>query len=655
MPVRNRKRTPKKCPLFFCVSLESRTFAAQFFDMKNFIKSLGIVSSVWIFLIDLFCVFFAGLLAMWLRSDFTGLQPALFVPSDYLVVPLVIVAVRILFFFVFKTYKTIVRYTNTKDVFRILFANLAGSATFVGVNLVSYVSTEKFVVPHSVVVMEFFISMMGMVFYRLTFKMLYLETVNPAKNKRDIVIVGAGAAGLTTKRALDQDAQSKYNVLAFFDSDPAKVGKKIEDVEVLDYNLLGDYLSKHRINFMIIAIQNLPAGKKNEITEIGLQYGTKVLVVPPVVKWINGELSFKQIKKVKIEELLERGQIVLDTERIEKDLFGKTVLITGAAGSIGSEIVRQVMKYGYKRLILIDNAETPVFFLRNECYAANGLKDIDIEIVNIRDVAKMEEIIARERPSIIYHAAAYKHVPMMEENVGAAIKTNVEGTRRLADLAVKYGVQKFVMVSTDKAVNPTNVMGASKRIAEIYVQSLNFQQDTTKFITTRFGNVLGTNGSVIPIFRRQIAEGGPVTVTHPDITRYFMTIPEACQLVINAGAMGNGGEIFIFDMGKPIRIYDLAVKMIKLSGLTLGKDIQIAFTGLRPGEKLYEELLANKENTIETPNPKIMIAKVRTYQYDEVVKEIDDLIALKNDDPFAIVRKMKEIVPEYVSKNSQFA
>ena len=623
--------------------------------MKNFIKSLGIVSSVWIFLVDLLCVFFAGLLAMWLRSDFTGLQPALFVPTDYLVVPLVIVAIRILFFFAFKTYKTIVRYTNTKDVFRILFANLAGSATFVIINLISYAITEKFVVPHSVVVMEFFISMMAMVFYRLTFKMLYLETVNPAKNKRDIVIVGAGAAGLTTKRALDQDAQSKYNVLAFFDSDPAKVGKKIEDVEVFDYNKLGDYLSKHRINFMIIAIQNLPAGKKNEITEIGLQYGTKVLVVPPVVKWINGELSFKQIKKVKIEELLERGQIVLDTERIEKDLFGKTVLITGAAGSIGSEIVRQVMKYGYKRLILIDNAETPVFFLRNECYAANGLKDIDIEIVNIRDVAKMEEIIARERPSIIYHAAAYKHVPMMEENVGAAIKTNVEGTRRLADLAVKYGVQKFVMVSTDKAVNPTNVMGASKRIAEIYVQSLNFQQDTTRFITTRFGNVLGTNGSVIPIFRRQIAEGGPVTVTHPDITRYFMTIPEACQLVINAGAMGNGGEIFIFDMGKPIRIYDLAVKMIKLSGLTLGKDIQIAFTGLRPGEKLYEELLANKENTIETPNPKIMIAKVRTYQYDEVVKEIDDLIALKNGDPFAIVRKMKEIVPEYVSKNSQFA
>ena len=623
--------------------------------MKNFIKSLGIVSSVWIFLIDLLCVFFAGLLAMWLRSDFTGLQPALFVPTDYLVVPLVIVAIRILFFFAFKTYKTIVRYTNTKDVFRILFANLAGSATFVIINLISYAITEKFVVPHSVVVMEFFISMMAMVFYRLTFKMLYLETVNPAKNKRDIVIVGAGAAGLTTKRALDQDAQSKYNVLAFFDSDPAKIGKKIEDVEVLDYNLLGDYLSKHRINFMIIAIQNLPAGKKNEITEIGLQYGTKVLVVPPVVKWINGELSFKQIKKVKIEELLERGQIVLDTERIEKDLFGKTVLITGAAGSIGSEIVRQVMKYGYKRLILIDNAETPVFFLRNECYAANGLKDIDIEIVNIRDVAKMEEIIARERPSIIYHAAAYKHVPMMEENVGAAIKTNVEGTRRLADLAVKYGVQKFVMVSTDKAVNPTNVMGASKRIAEIYVQSLNFQQDTTRFITTRFGNVLGTNGSVIPIFRRQIAEGGPVTVTHPDITRYFMTIPEACQLVINAGAMGNGGEIFIFDMGKPIRIYDLAVKMIKLSGLTLGKDIQIAFTGLRPGEKLYEELLANKENTIETPNPKIMIAKVRTYQYEEVVKEIDELIALKNGDPFAIVRKIKEIVPEYVSKNSQFA
>ena len=469
-----------------------------------------------------------------------------------------------------------------------------------------------------------------------------------------MVIVGAGASGVITKRALDRDIRTKYNVLAFFDKDANKIGKKIENVNVYDALSMTEFLEHHNINFLIVAIQNMPPSQLNEITEIGLQHNAKVLVVPPVKKWINGELSFKQIKKVKIEDLLERGEIVLDTHLITRDLCGKTILITGAAGSIGSEIVRQVMKYQYKRLILVDNAETPVFYLRNECYTTNGLRDIDIQIVDIRDVVKMEEIISQEKPDLIYHAAAYKHVPMMEENPSASVKNNVQGTKILADLAVKYGVKKFVMVSTDKAVNPTNVMGCSKRIAEIYVQSLNFEQDTTKFITTRFGNVLGTNGSVIPIFKQQIENGGPVTVTDREITRFFMTIPEACQLVINAGAMGNGGEIFIFDMGQPVRIYDLAVKMIRLSGLTLGKDIQITFTGLRPGEKLYEELLANKENTTETPNPKIMIAKVRTYDYKEVSKEIDELIALKDNTDFAIVKKMKDIVPEYISKNSVF-
>ena len=622
--------------------------------MKKFISSLGIVASVWIFLADLLCVFCASLLSIQLRADFSIFEKADFTLTEYLLIPLSILGVRALSFLIFKTHKIIVRYTNTKDVFRIFSACLAGTVFMLVMNWVSFLLSQKFIIPHSILIMEFFISMVSIVFYRLAFKMFYLETVNPAKSKRDIVIIGAGAAGLTTKRAVDQDAQSKYNVTAFFDQDPDKIGKKIEGVEVVDYQMLANFLSAHHIHFLIIAIQNLPAEKKNEITEIALQYHVHVLVVPPVVKWINGELSFKQIKKVKIEDLLERGQIVLDNELITKDLCDKTILITGAAGSIGSEIVRQVMRYNYKRLILIDNAETPVFYLRNECYLLNGLKNIDIEIVSILDVAKMEEIMEREHPEIIYHAAAYKHVPMMEENVGAAVKTNVQGTKQLSDLAVKYGVQKFVMVSTDKAVNPTNVMGASKRIAEIYVQSLNFQQNQTKFITTRFGNVLGTNGSVIPIFKSQIENGGPVTVTHPDITRFFMTIPEACQLVVNAGAMGKGGEIFIFDMGKPVRIYDLAVKMIKLSGLTLGKDIQIQFTGLRPGEKLYEELLANKENTMETPHPKIMIAKVRTYQYDEISKEIDELISLKNQESFDIVKKMKEIVPEYKSQNSVF-
>lgn len=546
------------------------------------------------------------------------------------------------------------RYTNTKDIALIFLSCFSAALCLEVINIFSYFINQTFLIPHSILTMEFFITLVLMLFYRISFKILYLETVNPAKFRRDIVIIGAGEAGITTKRALDRDAQSKYKVCAFFDSDKTKIGKQVESVQVIDYQKLSSYLKDNNISFLIIAIQNFSPEKTNEVTEIALQYNVKVLVVPPVKKWINGELSFKQIKKVKIEDLLERGEIVLDKDLINKDLNGKTIMITGAAGSIGSEIVRQVLNYNYKKLILVDNAETPVFYLRNECFSTNGLKDIEIEIASVFDKIQMEEIISRNKPSIIYHAAAYKHVPLMEENVGASIKTNVEGTKCLADLAVQYGVQKFVMVSTDKAVNPTNVMGASKRIAEIYVQSLNAHQDTTKFITTRFGNVLGTNGSVIPVFKKQIENGGPVMVTDPDITRFFMTIPEACQLVINAGAMGNGGEIFIFDMGKSVKIYDLAVKMIKLSGLTLGKDIQIKFSGLRPGEKLYEELLANKENTIETPNAKIMIAKVRSYSYIEISEQIDELIAMKNDDEFAIVKKMKDIVPEYASKNSKF-
>lgn len=624
------------------------------FGMKRILKKLDIVPSPFILLLDACGVYVAAIGVMLIRSGFSILANPKFSVTDYVTIPLIILSVYLIFFLIFRIPRIIVRYTNTKDVFNILFSCIASTCTLVLINLVTYLLQHKYFIPNSVIVMQFAITTLLLIFYRLTFKMLYLRMANPDKFKRSIVIVGAGEAGLITKHALDRDAQSKYNVAAFFDEDKNKVSKKIEDIPILDLQDLSDYLSKNSISFLIISIQNFPAGKKNAITEIALQYNVKVLVVPPVTKWINGELSFKQIKKVKIEDLLERGQIVLDTELITRELYDKTILITGAAGSIGSEIVRQVMKYQYKKLILIDNAETPVFFLYNECSSYNGLKNIEIEIVNVRDRIKIEEIISKEKPDIIYHAAAYKHVPMMEENAGAAIKTNVEGTKILADLAVKYGVQKFVMVSTDKAVNPTNVMGASKRIAEIYVQSLNFKQPVTKFITTRFGNVLGTNGSVIPVFKQQIEDGGPVTVTHPDITRYFMTIMEACQLVINAGAMGNGGEIFIFDMGKSVKIYDLAVKMIKLSGLTLGKDIQIVFTGLRPGEKLYEELLANKENTMETPNAKIMIAKVRTYEYDVVAAQIDELIALKDQDAFTIVKKMKDIVPEYISKNSAF-
>jgi FlaA1/EpsC-like NDP-sugar epimerase len=503
----------------------------------------------------------------------------------------------------------------------------------------------------SIIGMELFIAVVIINVYRIFFKIYYLESVNPTKFKKNIVIYGVGENGITTKRALDRDTGSKYNVLALFDDDHKKVGMVIENLPVFSSLKMVDFFSKNEISFLIISIQNISVDKKNEITEISLKYNIKVLIVPPINRWINGELSFKQIKKVEIEELLEREPIVLDKSFINKDIINKTILITGAAGSIGSEIVRQLIRLNYKQLILVDNAETPIFFLTREC---EHVPHIEIFLQDITDKVKIEEIIAQYNPQIIYHTAAYKHVPLMETNVHAAIKVNIEGTKILADLAVKYGVKKFVMVSTDKAVNPTNVMGASKRIAEIYVQSLNFHQNTTKFITTRFGNVMGSNGSVLRIFRKQIENGGPVTITDPNITRYFMTIPEACQLVITAGSMGKGGEIFIFDMGKSIKIYDLAVKMIKLSGLTLGKDIQIIFTGLRDGEKLHEELFANQENTKKTEHEKIMIANVRRYEYLDVEQNIDELIALKNDDSYTIVKKMKTIVPEFKSNNSPF-
>lgn len=619
---------------------------------KNFVKKMNIAPSWIIFICDTICVFFAALLALALRDNFQ--IPANFYFYEYFIIPLTLIVIRVIFFLVFKTHKIVVRYTSTKDISKILLCCLAGSITIAVMNVVTFSIYQRFLVPYSILCMEFFITFVVMISYRFVFKSFYMETINPIKQKNNVVIYGAGISGITTKRALDRDTASRLNVLAFLDEDPKKIGKKVEDVEVVDYKRLNEYLEKNDVSVLIIAIQGLSNEKKNEVTECALQHRVKVMVVPPVDKWINNELSYKQIKKVKIEELLERDPIVLDKENINKDICGQTILITGAAGSIGSEIVRQLMQFDYARLILVDNAETPVFFLKNECRALNGLRDMDIEIVSITDEVRMEALFAQYRPSIVYHAAAYKHVPLMEENVNSAIKTNVRGTKLLADLAVKYGVKKFVMVSTDKAVNPTNVMGASKRIAEIYVQSLNFHQNQTKFITTRFGNVLDSNGSVIPIFRKQIAEGGPVTVTHPDITRYFMTISEACQLVINAGAIGNGGEIFIFDMGKSVRIYDLATKMIKLSGLTLDKDIKIEFTGLRPGEKLYEELLANQENTIKTDYQKILIAKVRTYEYEKVAAEIDTLINLRDEDPFKIVAKMKEIVPEFQSQNSVF-
>lgn len=622
--------------------------------IKQFVQKMTILPSWVIILVDLFCVVVAISLAIIIRSTFGANLPHLSV-NEIFNSFLYIIIIRILVFILFGTQKMVVRYTNSKNLLNIFFACIVATLILYGSNIVvNKIFHLKHFVPMSIIFMELTITLVLLIFYRIQFKTYYLETINPSKQKKNIVIFGAGESGILTKRVFDRDQISKYNVLAFFDEDPNKIGMTLESLKVKSFAQLPEYLDKYNISFLIISIQNLPAAKKNEITEIALQHNVKVLVVPPVMKWIKGELSFKQIRKIKIEELLEREPIELDKTLVSKDLISKTIMITGAAGSIGSEIVRQIMEFDYEKLVLIDNAETPSFFLTNQCMARRQMRNIDILLVDITDKVRMEEIMSKYKPDVIYHAAAYKHVPLMEENVNSSIKVNVEGTKNIADLAVKYGTQKFVMVSTDKAVNPTSVMGASKRIAEIYVQSLNFEQDQTKFITTRFGNVLGSNGSVIPVFREQIENGGPITVTHPEITRYFMTISEACQLVITAGAMGKGGEIFIFDMGESVKIYDLAVKMVKLSGLTLGKDITIEFSGLRQGEKLYEELLANQENTKQTEHEKIMIADVRRYSYSDVSQKINRLIGLKDNEPFEIVKEMKAIVPEYKSQNSRF-
>ena len=616
------------------------------------IRNLHITPAWLIMALDLLVVCISVFLSLVVRANFK--LPTHMNYTDWVYAPILILILRFIFFEIFQTHHLVVRYTSTKDVVKIFLSCFCATLTIATINLIVFTIKHKFLIPNSVWIIEFFISTVLLLVYRLAFKMYFLETMNPARSRKNIIIFGAGDSGIITKRTIDRDNASKYNVLAFFDDDPSKIGMQLESLHIYDFRMLDEYLSTNNISFLIIAVQKISNAKVRAITEIALPHNVKVLKVPPVSRWLNGNLSFKQIKKVKIEDLLERNPIQLDLSLLNSELNDQTILITGAAGSIGSEIVRQLLQFQYKQLVLVDEAETPCFFLQDELMKANDMKNIHLHIHSICDEAQMTRIFESYHPNIVFHAAAYKHVPMMEKNVRSAIKTNVAGTKLLADMSVKYGVKKFVMVSTDKAVNPTNVMGASKRIAEMYVQALNFHQNTTKFVTTRFGNVLDSNGSVIPIFRKQIENGGPITVTHPDITRYFMTISEACQLVLTAGAMGKGGEIFIFDMGKSIKISDVAKKMIQLSGLTLNKDISIEYTGLRPGEKLYEELLANEENTIKTEHQKIMIAKVRTYEYETLVPQIEKLIEMQDEDEFVIVSQMKEVVPEFKSNNSVF-
>ncbi len=509
--------------------------------------------------------------------------------------------------------------------------------------------------PFSVIIIEYVVTFFVIASFRALIRLIFQEITSTTKTKTDVVIYGAGHNGLTTKQALDRVTEIKYRVIAFIDSNPSKQGKLLEGTKIYKDENLEKILIEKKPATLIIAVQKIEKAKKRAIIEQCLFHNIEVKIIPPVTDWINGELNVKQIKPVKIEELLGRKPIQLNQDKIKNQLTGKTILVTGAAGSIGSGLVDQIIQYYPEKIIMLDQAETPLYDLELRMRQRYGDNMCEIVIGDVRNEIRMRNLFNEFKPSHVYHAAAYKHVPMMEDNPSEAIKANVQGSKIIADLADEFGVEKFVMISTDKAVNPTNVMGASKRIAEIYTQSKN-QHSKTKYITTRFGNVLGSNGSVIPIFKRQIDEGGPITVTHPEITRFFMTIPEACQLVLEAGMMGDGGEIFIFDMGESVKIVSLAEKMIKLSGLTVGKDIQIKFSGLRPGEKLYEELLANEENTMKTHHSQIMVAQVREYDFEDITDKVNALVySFDRQDNMDIVGKMKAIVPEYKSKNSIYS
>ncbi len=607
-----------------------------------------------ILLIDMVITVIAILAAYLLRFNFD--IPSIEFKFIKIAVPLILF-IRTVSFLIFKTYAGIIFHTSIEDAQRIFIAVTSGTLFFTVSTIVGAQFLGYHIIPYSIIIIDYFVTIFLMLALRAFVKVLYLEMRNLRKDKKNIIIYGAGSAGITAKKALDRDMGSNYSINAFVDDKEGLNKKRLLGIEIFPSQQLERLLISSQPHMLLLSTDDISPTKKQSIVELCLQYNVKVLNVPPMDKWINGELSFHQIKEIRIEDLLERDPIQLDLKVIEQQVSNKVILVTGAAGSIGSELARQLTRFHPKKLILLDQAETPLHELDLELANLYQFCNYEMVLADVRNTERMHKIFQTFQPEIIYHAAAYKHVPMIELNPSEAILTNVKGTSIMANLAVQYHTKCFVLVSTDKAVNPTSIMGASKRIAEIYVQALQKKlgtsNGTTRFITTRFGNVLGSNGSVIPLFKKQIERGGPITVTHPEITRYFMTIPEACQLVLDAGAMSKGGEIFVFDMGKSIKIVDLAKKMIRLSGLEEGNDIHIVFTGLRPGEKLYEELLNQKETNLPTHNPKITIAKVREYDFETIANYVNQLLTLfKQQDNEQLVRLLKEIIPEYKSNNS---
>ncbi|QNM85783.1 polysaccharide biosynthesis protein [Polaribacter pectinis] len=560
-------------------------------------------------------------------------------------------------FLIVGSYKGIIRHTGTKDAFNVFLATslLAGSGILLVITNRVFNIFESFTIPISIILIHYLLSTFLLIISRFLFKAFYEVVSTELKSITNALIYGAGDSGMITYGALNRDTKNNYDICGFIDDDPNKINKKIDRIKIYDPTKIDEeFIEKNDITEVIISIQNIKSSRLLEITDSLLNLNVKVKIVPPLSKWIEGDLQANQIKQINIDDLLDREQILIDNPIVKREVTDKVVFVTGAAGSIGSEISRQLASYNLKLLVLIDQAESPLYDLQQEL-VQNGIQNFTALVADVRDRKRMVEIFDEFKPQKVFHAAAYKHVPLMEQSPYEAIKINICGTKNIADLSLEFNVDRFVMVSTDKAVNPTNVMGATKRAAEMYISCLSKETINTKFTTTRFGNVLGSNGSVIPLFKKQIEKGGPLTVTHKDITRYFMTIPEACRLVLEAGTMGIGGEIYIFDMGKSVKIFDMAKRMISLSGLKYPDDIDIKITGLRPGEKLYEELLASGEDTTKTYHEKILIAKVSEINSTEIKETIEYLFKnnqiLSNDQ---IVSKLKAIVPEYISNNSKF-
>ena len=608
-------------------------------------------ASRWLVLaIDLVLVVQTFVLAYLIRFNFS----LDFNVKDFFIQQPIVILVALVSFLIVGSYKGVVRHTGVKDAMNVMFAvSLVAFLLILMVILNNTINLYSgFTIPFSIITIHYLLNLVVLIASRFVFKIAYRKLMSEIRPQTNILIYGAGDSGFITHSAIVKDTKNSINVIGFIDDNPTKQGKKIDGLMIYPSKVLTrEFVLRNRIKEVIVSIQNVQPNRLMQITDDLIAYNVKVKIVPAIDKWIDGQLNIGQIKPVKIEDLLDRDTIEIDNPVIKRNLKNKTVLVTGAAGSIGSEIARQISRCNVKQLILVDQAESPLYDLQQE-FVQTKQSNFSSEVADVRDYSRMQQIFDKYNPQYVFHAAAYKHVPLMEANPYEAIRVNIYGTKLLADLSILYKVEKFVMVSTDKAVNPTNVMGTTKRIAEMYISSL-AKNGVTKFITTRFGNVLGSNGSVIPLFKKQIEVGGPLTVTHKDITRYFMTIPEACQLVLEAGIMGNGGEIYVFDMGASIKIYDVAIKMIQLSGLKFPEDIDIEISGLRPGEKLYEELLANNENTQPTYHEKIMIAKVPTINTSEVKLKIEEICEVNlESDNFKVVSLLKELVPEYLSKNS---